>query len=758
MSRLRPTGLSLRGKLLALTAGVTFLALAVGFGLLVAADVRMFRGETASSGDQLAALLAEFSVGPLSFADKVGAEEVMARLDSDADLVAAAVYDSEGDLFAAWSRPGTGAHCPVRRVDASPGFAGSRYTAVHDVVYRGRELGAVATLLSTARLDAKIERYVVQALLILAAVLVVFMVVAWRLQRFISGPISRLADTALAVSSSDDLGVRVRHAGSDEIASLYRAFNQMLARLEARQRERDAAVARLRESEAKYRAIVQDQTELVFRTRPDGTLLFVNEAYCRYWGRRYEELVGTSALAAVAGPDRETAQRHLAELQEPGAVVQFSYLAAARDGGERWHECTCRSIADARGEVREIQGVARDVTELRRAEQEKQELSRQLEHSQRLETIGTLAGGIAHDFNNILTPILGCIQLAQMDLGPDSDAAAQLQVASASAQRAKELVQQILTFSRHADHERAPIRVGAVIEEVRQLLDASLPSTVELRSDLDPDCGPVLANASQLHQLLVNLCTNAAQAIGERPGVVEVALDRHTVLRPPRRAGADPEPGPYVRLTVRDDGPGMPLAVRERIFEPFFTTKEPGKGTGLGLSVVHGIVTAHGGHITVDSTPGRGTTFTILLPETRETAREAVPAAEIAAPGGGRVLVVDDEPFIADMARKMLATLGYDVVAVTAPDAALGAFASADGGFDLVITDQTMPGMTGAELAGRLGERQPGVRVVIASGYAREAPEYDLPPTVRLVGILRKPFTLEDLGVTVRRGLEAGRP
>ena len=749
--------LSLRIKLVLLLSTVTVVALSVGFGLIVTSDIGQFRKETARAAENLAAVLAEFSVGPLGFDDPGGAQEVLARLETTEALAAAAVYDSEGVLFASWARPGVDAACPPLLDAVVEGFAAGRYDAVRTVTYRGSTWGTAVTRFSTQGLERKIRLYIGQVSLIFVVVLVLCVALAYRLQRFISGPITRLAAAADAVSAQQDLGVRVQPEGRDEIGRLCDAFNLMLSRIEARQRERDAAAGRLRESEAKYRAIVQDQTELVFRFGRDGLLLFVNEAYCRYWGLRYEELVGTSIFASVAAEDRDQVRGHMEELTAAGSVAGFAYRVVVPGGGERWHECTCRAIPGAGGSG-EIQGVARDVTDLRRAEQEKQELARQLEHSHRLETIGTMAGGIAHDFNNILTPIIGCIQLARLELDDNAEAAAQLDIAGASALRAKELIQQILTFSRHADIDRVPTRVQTVVAEVLKLLAASLPRGIDVRADLDQECPPVLANGSQLHQLVVNLCTNAAQAIGDAPGVIELRLGRTVVAAAPPRADTGPAPGEYARLVIRDDGPGMTGKVRERIFEPFFTTKAPGMGTGLGLSVVHGIVAAHGGHISVESAPGAGATFTILLPLTAEAEAAAPAAAAGEAGGGGRILVVDDEPNIAGLAERMLRMLGHEVVAVTHPDAAVAAWGGAAGDFDLVITDQTMPGMAGTQLAARLGQLTPGVRVVITSGYNLAAPEYVVPASVNLVGILRKPFTLDELGAIVRQALEVPKP
>lgn len=340
----------------------------------------------------------------------------------------------------------------------------------------------------------------------------------------------------------------------------------------------------------------------------------------------------------------------------------------------------------------------------------------QLVQSEKLRAIGTLAGGIAHDFNNILGAILGFGELALEDVPGESRTARNLRQVLKAGQRAKELVRQILAFSRQNEPQRVSIRLSAIVDETLKLLRASIPSTVEIRHQIRTRADTVVADPTQMHQVLMNLGTNASHAMRERGGSLTFTLDDCVLANGTPGAGPNLPPGPYLRLAVTDTGHGMTQDIVERIFEPFFTTKPVGEGTGLGLSVVHGIIKSHGGEITVSSTPDVGTTFTLFLP--RVEAQEPQPtAAEGALPGKSeRILVVDDEECLANMMQQKLTRLGYDVVAHRDSLAAWKEFEAAPRRFDVVITDQTMPHLTGNDLARRISRLRPETPVILCSG------------------------------------------
>jgi signal transduction histidine kinase len=328
---------------------------------------------------------------------------------------------------------------------------------------------------------------------------------------------------------------------------------------------------------------------------------------------------------------------------------------------------------------------------------------RQLQQVLKIQAIGTLAGGIAHDFNNILFPIVGYTELTMDEVSEDSVAHNNLGEILKAANRAKDLVQQILTFSRQSDQERRPVKVQNIITETLRLLRASIPASIEIVHKIQDDCGPVMGDATQIHQVIMNLCTNAYQAMQDKGGKLEVILTEIDIGYEEMTDKIGMQPGKHLRLLVKDEGCGMEASVLDRIFEPYYTTKEQGKGTGLGLSVIHGIVKNHRGDINVKSIPGKGTIFQVYLPliENLEHAAELEPTNG-AAKGEERILLVDDEEQIVAMERQMLENLGYRVTARTDSQEALKVFAEHPHNFDLVITDMTMPYLTGDQLAQKM--------------------------------------------------------
>ena len=389
------------------------------------------------------------------------------------------------------------------------------------------------------------------------------------------------------------------------------------------------------------------------------------------------------------------------------------------------------------------------------AERQRASLEQQLRQSQKMEALGTLAGGIAHDFNNILAAIGSNLELALQDAPEGHEVRTSLDEIRTAHARARELVQRILLFSRGRPPERVPLAPAAVVGEALGLLRASLPPTVELRTSWAPGLPPVLADATQLHQIVLNLATNALHAMGPAGGRLSVALEPVAVTAEDAAAAAEPGPGSYVRLTVRDTGTGIPPEIRDRLFEPFFTTKGV-ESTGLGLAVVHGIVRDHGGAITVSSEVGRGSAFCVYLPAAPGAEAGEAPAAPALVRGGGeRVMYVDDEEALVFVMTRLLRRLGYEPLAFSDPAAALHAFRLSPGDVDAVIADLAMPGMSGAELLRALREIRPGLPVALASGHVPEdgaalAALGDLPVRIR------KPATLEEIARTLEELLGNG--
>lgn len=393
--------------------------------------------------------------------------------------------------------------------------------------------------------------------------------------------------------------------------------------------------------------------------------------------------------------------------------------------------------------------IAKDVTEQRMIEAH-------LRQVQKMESVGTLAGGIAHDFNNILAPILGYAELALTRVGATDAIVGDLRQIAKAAGRAKELVQQILTFSRRSEHEKKPLQPHLIVKEALKLLRASLPATIEIRQEIPADCGTVMGDPTQVHQIVMNLCTNAYHAMRVSGGILGVKLQRVEVdAEDLKVATMNLAAGNYVMLEISDTGCGMDQATVERIFEPYFTTKPKDEGTGLGLSVVHGIVQSYGGHISVYSVPGQGTTFHVYLPRLAEesVAGEMGEGRPEPLPRGtGRLLVVDDEEEIGRLLHLLLQNLGYEVEVCTQSAEALARFAKEPQSFDLLITDMTMPNMTGFELASRVLALRPGMPIVLCTGFS-EIVTREKALALGIREFLMKPVTLKELAHVVQKAL-----
>ncbi len=388
----------------------------------------------------------------------------------------------------------------------------------------------------------------------------------------------------------------------------------------------------------------------------------------------------------------------------------------------------------------------------KRHEEEKTKLEGQLVQLQKMETIGTLAGGIAHDFNNILTPVLGYTEMALEELSQESTLRYDIEQINNAALRGKDLVQQILTFSRQVDVEKKPMRLDMAVTEVLKLIRASFPSNIEIVQELDRECGTVIADSTQMHQIIMNLCTNAYHAMIGKGGVLTVRLDTQKVGTRLLNASDKIQKGTYVRLIISDTGHGMDKRTVERIFEPFFTKKEVGSGTGLGLSVVHGIVSSSNGAIVVESEPGKGSTFIIYLPQHSEHYMEEKDNSQELKKGIGSILFVDDEKEITFMGKRMLETLGYTVDIKTDSLEALKVFRQDPQKYDLIVTDQAMPKMMGTELVVELKQIKPDVKAIIITGYQESIPANAI-EQYEIADIISKPLILSEFSELIGKVL-----
>jgi PAS domain S-box-containing protein len=442
------------------------------------------------------------------------------------------------------------------------------------------------------------------------------------------------------------------------------------------------------------------------------------------------------------------------------ALYRNEHRIRCKYGSWKWVLSRGMVIArDADGRPLRMVGTHTDITELKQAEAQQRALETQLRESQKMEAIGTLAGGVAHDFNNLLAAILGNLALAREDVGPDHAAQESLAEIHRAAIRARQLVQQILAFSRRQTQELQRQPLKPLVNEALRLMRSLLPAGVRLNARLATSPLPVLADATQVQQVLMNLCTNAWQALDQRPGDITVGLDEVELdAAQALRLGHLP-PGAYALLSVADNGPGMDEATQQRVFEPFFTTKAPGSGTGLGLSVVHGIVKAHQGAITLHSTPGEGTRFDVYLPLASGAADAEVPAPAapppaVPAPPGRHIVYVDDYEALVFLAGRLLRKQGYRVSTFLSGEEALAWFRVSREPVDLCVTDHNMPGMSGVELAQAVHALRPGLRIAIVSGHVNEA-LLDAAAAAGVSDVLGKQDSMDALADAVRALMEA---
>lgn len=480
-----------------------------------------------------------------------------------------------------------------------------------------------------------------------------------------------------------------------------------------------------------------------------------NPAAERIFGYTQEEMLGKHGTVLAPASFRASFLETWDALAHERGGTRTTNTNLTKDGREivcNWCNIPLRSQA---GQFAGVASFVEDVTHHRQSEQQRLNLEKQVRQAQKLESLGTLAGGIAHDFNNIIGAIMGYVELAQLDF-PDEklvrDYLARIHKASI---RAKDLVQRILAFSRQQESQQTGISLGPVVEEVAQLLRATLPASIELVVDIAGDVPEVNADGAQVNQACMNLCTNALQAIGSKTGTISLKLARTVASREDAQRHADLQPGEYARITVSDSGPGIPVEWQGRIFDPFFTTKPPGEGSGLGLSVVHGIVQSHGGAAVVESTPGHGATFHLYFPSSKSLAPldEQVLAPDVPRGKGERVLYVDDESALLTLAEQRGRCLGYTILACSDPELALKSFRDNPKGYDLFLTDVTMPRLRGEELIASVRSLRPEIPIVASTGNPTDARA----ETLRRAGadeILPKPNTIETFAWALHRALK----
>ena len=507
-------------------------------------------------------------------------------------------------------------------------------------------------------------------------------------------------------------------------------------------------------SEDRYKRLFEDAVLGIFRCTP-AKLINVNPAFARMFGfdspEETKSQVNAVAVDLYANPSRRNEIVRM--VMDAKGPIRVENRYRRKDGSIFTGNLHAWAVRDREGNLLYLEGFVEDISERKESEEEKERLEAQLRQAQKLEAVGTLAGGIAHDFNNILQPIISYTEMSLNEPSLCNRVRDGLEQVLNASLRAKELVRQILAVSRSTQgQQRIPINVSSILKEALKLLRSSLPTSIEIRQNIQ--MGVALADPTQIHQVLMNLCTNAAHAMGDK-GILEVRLS-HVYLSESDltdQSIVDLKPGPYMKLCVSDTGSGIDKETLERIFDPYFTTKEVGKGSGLGLAIVHGIIKRHDGAITVETAPGKGSTFCIYIPEVEAGSGVVVETAQVLPKGTERILLIDDEQIVVKTETAILEQLGYKVTPETNSLRALEIFRSRPGEFDLVVTDYTMPKLTGTELCKEIRRIRSDIPIILCTGFSEKA-------TATVAGDLgvefvMKPFSMKQIAELVRKVLGA---
>ncbi|MFH1981463.1 MAG: ATP-binding protein [Pseudomonadota bacterium] len=629
------------------------------------------------------------------------------------------------------------------------------------IVYNGQTLGGVALSFTLKNYRRQTEALRDAILLILAGSLTVIFIATGLLLRITMRKPMDILQQGMDRLTMGDYDYRFEEIQHVELSGIADRFATMAAKIKSRETtlqrlnqdlqeevdERKRAEAMIRDSEAKSLALLDALPDTVFQVDRKGRFIDFKGTP----GDGFPDQIATVGKDIATVLPEPAASQLMVKLQlaletQSPQILEYALTTPA---GQNYFEARLVAVGSQLAV-----GVVRNITENIRADHEKARLEADLRQAHKMEAVGTLAGGIAHDFNNILAAIMGYAEIAKIDLADHPSARANLDKVLSATERAKAMVNQILAFSRKSEPSRKPISLRQVVTDALDMLRSSIPKTIDFQVALNAETDTILADSTQIHQILMNLGTNAAHAMEDAGGTLSISMAPLTLS--PGNVSQYPglSPGRHVRLSVTDTGHGIPAEIRERIFDPYFTDKSPGKGTGMGLSVVHGIVSNHGGAILVDSTPGQGTTFHILFPLIDETAAPGRPPSDHLHTGNERLMFVDDEPELVDIATHMLTHMGYHVTAFSDPQAALEHFRKAPLACDLVITDMTMPRMTGTRLAESLQALRPDIPILLCTGYSDKVTA-ETARSMGISGFMMKPLSILDLSLTVRRVLDA---
>ncbi len=709
----------IREKVALLIAGAAVIGLLIAALAVVLYELTTFRPRAVGDARTQAEIIRVNSIAALQFNDARAAAENLATLRNRPEILAATLFRADTTVLARYAAPGA----PDRPAQLERGihFLSDRLLLVDRMEVDSQLVGWLTLQYRLPPLGQRLLEYGIVAALVLLALGAASMLLLGMLGRSVSAPLLALAGAARQITETGNYRLRVPDRSGDEIGTLTEAFNRMVAKVEEQQ-------GALQESEARLRLALEAaemETWVVDLTGRESDL--------------------AALLERVHPEDREGIAARMREAIAAGSGFELEFRAPGAES-ERWTALRGQLYRDQRTGRSLLLGVAQNITEQRR-------MAQQLIQSQRMEAIGNLAGGIAHDFNNLLTGMIGYLAFVQRRVQGDASVRDDLAQVERAARRAAALTSQLLSYARRQMIVPTLVDLNAAVTALEPMIRRLVGEDIEVVSDLDESLGTTRVDPGQLEQVLLNLVANAREAMPSG-GTLDIRTRNVALNEGDARAGAELRPGEYVALEVRDSGIGMGPEVLAHIFEPFFTTKPPGVGTGLGLAMCYGIVKQSDGHIEVESEPGRGSRFTVLLPVAKAASEPAAGGGQPEFRGGREtVLLVEDDPTVRELTSRMLRELGYTVLETANAAEARTCVARQEGAIHLLLTDVVMPGGSGRELATELAGRRPGLRVLFMSGYTadvmlRQGVVQDT------VAFLSKPFTQEALAEAVREALD----
>ncbi|MBW2619704.1 MAG: response regulator [Deltaproteobacteria bacterium] len=509
---------------------------------------------------------------------------------------------------------------------------------------------------------------------------------------------------------------------------------------------RKQAEEELRENEERYRTVVEDMPAMICRFRCDGTLTFVNSAYCNYFNKKEEELIGQNLFQFILKEEQNKVKNHFMSLDQKRPTITYEHQVIAPDGEIRWQQWTDRALFDDQNHLVEYQSIGRDITEEKLALQEKNKLEAQLQQAHKLQAIGTLAGGFAHNFNNLLMGIIANISIMLLDIDSDHQHYKYLKNIEKQVENGSKLASQLTGYARVGRYKVKTINLNQLLKETSDTFKIAKKGII-IHQNFSDNLYGIEADRGQIEQVLLNLYINAADSMPKRGDLFLKTInvtDKDISGKP-----YNPKPGNYVLLTVRDTGAGMDKETREHIFEPFFTTKGLSKGTGLGLSSAYGIIKGHGGYIDVDSEKGYGATFNIYLPATKKEVKKEKELPGKIIKGNETVLLVDDEDMVVEGCREMLTKMGYNVSIARNGKDALEIYKENQDKIDIVIIDMIMPEMNGGDTYDRLKKMNPDINVLLSSGHSINGQATKILER-GCNDFIQKPFNIEVLSEKIR--------